>query len=328
MSPGDLLQVLQQLPSYDDPNVVLGLNPADDAAVYRLDENTYIVQTVDFFTPIVDDPYDFGKIAAANALSDIYAMGGKPIFALNIVAFPARESLDILAKILKGGADKAREAGIVIAGGHTIDDPEPKYGLCVTGLIKSELIFTKKGAKPGDLLILTKPLGIGIITTAIKGEAASSDIIKEAVSIMEKLNKDASEAMIKAGASACTDITGFGFIGHLHEMIASGNIGAEIDFSKLPFIEGALKLAEEGLIPGGAYKNRKFYAPYVEWEKNINETEQLMLYDPQTSGGLLISINEERKDLLISHLRNNRVDTINVVGRIVESESEKIKIWR
>lgn len=309
------------MPKINDPNLLVGISTSDDAAVYRLTDDTAIVETVDFFAPVVDDPYTFGLIAAANALSDIYAMGAKPLFALNIVAFPSKTlSLDILQEILRGGVDKVREAGINIVGGHSIDDPEPKYGLVVTGIIHPAKIIANSTAKMGDLLILTKPLGIGIITTAIKRERASRSAIDKAVSVMSFLNKGASEAMVEVGVSAATDITGFGLLGHMIEMIKGSGVGAKIHLGKVPVLEEAWEYVREGIVPGGSRANLEYVNPGVEWGKGISEDAKLILSDAQTSGGMLISVPKEKEVLLLNALKVRRIPG-TVIGEIVEGKN-------
>lgn len=308
------------MPKINDPNLLVGISTSDDAAVYRLTDDTAIVETVDFFAPVVDDPYTFGLIAAANALSDIYAMGAKPLFALNIVAFPSKTlSLDILQEILRGGVDKVREAGINIVGGHSIDDPEPKYGLVVTGTIHPAKIVANSTAIKGDLLILTKPLGIGIITTAIKRERASRIAIDKAVSVMSFLNKGASEAMVEVGVSAATDITGFGLLGHMMEMIKGSGVGAKIHLGKVPVLEEAWEYVREGIVPGGSRANLEYVNPGVEWGKGISEDAKLILSDAQTSGGMLMAVPRDKEGQLLDALRHRGVEGA-VIGEVVEGK--------
>lgn len=280
-----------------DDRVIVGFDGADDAAVLRLNGERYIIQTVDFFTPIVDDPYTFGQIAAANSLSDIYAMGATPLFALNIVGFPINElPKSILIDILQGGADKAAEAGISIVGGHSVDDHEPKYGLVVTGEVEKNNLVRNNGAQPGDVLILTKALGTGIISTAIKKERATDEQIKAAVESMTTLNKAAADAMIGLEVHAATDVTGFGLLGHLLEMCRASGVSADIDFKKLEFLPGVKKLASKGFIPNGSKRNLEFVKEEVRFQSSLSETDQLLAADAQTSGGLLISFPNEDAD--------------------------------
>lgn len=308
------------MPKINDPNLLIGITTADDAAVYKLSDAMAIVETVDFFTPVVDDPYTFGQIAAANALSDIYAMGARPLFALNIVAFPSKKlPLEVLEEILKGGADKVREAGINVVGGHSIDDPEPKYGLVVTGLVHPEKVVANSTAKVGDSLILTKPLGVGIVTTAIKKEKVSKAAIEKAVSVMSALNKEASEAMVEVGVSAATDITGFGLLGHLLEMIQGSGVGARIHLDSVPVIEEAWEYVREDIVPGGTQANLEYVNPCVQWGDGVSEDAKLVISDAQTSGGLLISVPKNKEGVLLKALKDKGV-TGAVIGEIIEGK--------
>ena len=299
MGPGDLAHVLRHLTAQKMPAALLvGLQTADDAAVWRLDAERALVQTVDFFTPIVDDPYTYGSIAAANSLSDVYAMGGTPFMALAIAGFPAALPKDVLGEIFRGGADTAAEAGVVIAGGHTVIDDEPKYGLCVTGFVHPERILTKAAARPGDALFLTKPLGTGIITTALKRQVADPEIVAGAVASMRTLNRGAAVILTQHPAvRACTDVTGFGLLGHAYEMAAASGVRLEIDASAVPALPGALEYARRDISPGGADRNRLYLdeadqsgAARVVVAERVPEPELLVLYDPQTSGGLLFTV--------------------------------------
>ena len=255
-----------------------------------MDDETALVQTVDFFPPIVDDPYAFGQIAVSNALSDVYAMGGRPLTALNIVGFPAALPKSVLGEILTGGSHKAQEAGVLIVGGHTVDDEEPKYGLSVTGVVKPGSQVTNAGAIPGDVLVLTKPLGTGVITTAGKQGVVSEDVLEAAVDIMSELNRAASEAMTGVGVHACVDVTGFGLLGHLRGMTSASGVGAEIEFGSMPFINGAEELARDGVAPGGTHRNLSSVEPDVVWADSIDDVQKVLLADAQTSGGLLIAV--------------------------------------
>ena len=294
----------------------MSTNTADDAGVYRIAPDLALVQTVDVFTPIVDEPYWFGAIAAANALSDVYAMGGTPRLALNIAGFPrAKLPLDVLGEILKGGADKCTEAGVVVIGGHTIDDPEPKFGLAVTGFIHPDRIVTNASARPGDRLVLTKPLGLGVITTGIKQERTSRSTIEEAIRLMATLNRDASRAMTEVGVSAATDVTGFGLLGHLHEMTRAAQVKARIRLSEVPILEEAWALAREGVIPGGTDRNRAALEGAVTWD-GVGEDGRVLLCDAQTSGGLLMAVPADRLDRLLRALRGGGVPVAAVVGEI------------
>lgn len=310
---------------------MVGTNTADDAAVYRVNDSLAIVQTVDYFTPVVDDPYTFGAITAANSLSDIYAMGAQPLFALNIVGFPSKTlSMDVLAEILKGGAAKAVEAGINIIGGHTIDDPEPKYGMAVTAVIHPSQVITNAGAKEGDMLVLTKPLGLGIITTAMKRGLVSQEVITEAIQVMSTLNKYAAEVMIKVGVNACTDITGFGFLGHLHEMAKASGMGAKITLTDVPVLQEAWDLInyESGVVPGGTLKNLEFLKENLVIRPDVSETELLILADAQTSGGLLMSVAEEKLPILLQGLKEAGVQTSAIVGKMVQDDLSRLEICK
>ena len=314
-------QILKSLPAVSDPRVLVGTE--DDAGVYKITDDLAIVQTVDFFTPIVDDPYDFGAIAAANALSDIYAMGAKPLTALNLVAFPKDGPLDVLALIVRGGADKAMEAGVSIIGGHSIDDREPKYGMAVTGTVHPDKITLKGGAKSGDKLVLTKPLGTGIISTAIKAGRALEEMIEVATRNMKTLNKNAADAMVEAGCRGATDITGFGLLGHLHEMLHTSGVSARLNLSSVPFIPGVRELVKFS-VPGGTRTNLRFVSDKVVWAKGITEDEKLMLADAQTSGGLLIAVPRDKLDTLLNGLTARGVLTKEVIGEVIEGEAGKI----
>jgi selenide,water dikinase len=271
----------------------VGLNPPDDAAVYRIDDEQAIIGTADFFPPVVDEPYDYGAIAAANAMSDVYAMGGEVLYAINIVCFPENLPLEILTEILRGGAEKVAEAGAVVVGGHTIADKEPKYGLAVTGLVPSDGMITKAGARPGDVLVLSKSLGVGIVTTVLKSQAAKPEHVAAAVSSMTVLNRAASRAMVAAGAHAATDITGFALLGHASEMAEHGGVRLCFSKERLPFVEGAHDYAMDWLFPAGSHNNRAYYGPGVEFSDGISEEEQVLLFTPETSGGLLIALAPE-----------------------------------
>jgi len=324
VGPGELGEILCQIPSFDHPNLLVSGATMDDAGVYKLDSETALVQTVDYFTPMVDDPYIFGQVAAANALSDVYAMGGEPLTAMNITAFPTNcLSLDILREILTGGAEKVREAGAVIVGGHTIEDKEPKYGLAVTGLVHPDKIAGNSGAKPGDVVVLTKPLGTGIIATAIKGEIASPEAVKKAVENMTELNKTAAQTMQKIGVHGCTDVTGFGFLGHAWEICAASGVTMEVESSLIPLLPDVFDLANMGIVPAGAKANLKYLQDKVEFE-GVSDTLQDILADPQTSGGLLITLPEDKGLQLIRELRNRGVLEANIIGTITESKSPKV----
>jgi len=321
------MQVLHHLNKFDDPNILIGFNSIDDAGVYKLTDDLALVQTVDFFPPIVDDPYDFGAVACANSLSDVYAMGGKPISALNLVGFPSNKlPLKVLEEILKGGADKAKEAGVSIIGGHTIKTKEPLYGLSVTGVVHPQKIIKNSGAEKGDLLILTKPLGSGIITTALKQGKTNEELEDKVTGIMAALNKSACEAMVEVGIKAATDITGFGLLGHLWEVCSSSGVGAEIYLSRIPTIKEVWDLAAQKFVPGGTLANLKFSEDKVVWEERIDQVAKFVLADAQTSGGLLIFCPQEKKDKLLELLKNKKVLASNVIGETVEDKRCKIKV--
>lgn len=320
--------MLCQLDPVKDPDLLVGSSTCDDAAVFRLKDDMAIVQTVDYFTPVVDDPYTFGSITAANALSDIYAMGAKPLLALNIIGFPVEVlPLEVLVAILKGGADKIKESGALLAGGHTIEDKEPKYGLAVTGLVHPDRIVTNAGARVGDALFLTKPLGIGIVTTAIKGDLADHVTYQEAVNLMVTLNDRAARVMIESKASACTDVTGFGLVGHLYEMVAASGVGAKLWLSKIPVLEQARSLAALGMIPAGAYRNLQYLDQMLKWENAIEEIDKLILADPQTSGGLLIAIPKEQVEVAVRLFSAAGLNGCKI-GEVIESTFPQIIIER
>jgi len=309
---------------YDEKNES-GFEDFDDCAIFKLNDKQSIIQSVDFFTPIVDDPYTFGQIAASNSLSDIYAMGGAPLFALNIVAFPTKTlPLDVLSTILRGGKDKCLEAKVNILGGHSIKDDTPKYGLAVTGIIENNKILKNNTSKVGDHIILTKPLGTGIISTAIKKEMVSKKVSEAAIDVMLKLNNKPSEIMQNFTINACTDITGFGLLGHLNEMCVSSNITAEINLKDINFINGVKELASKGIIPGGTKNNFKYYKDNIEFSQNIKEYEKLMLADAQTSGGLLISVPKSFSNKLLDRLNNNTKYTSTIVGQMIKKKDKNI----
>lgn len=307
--------MLRQLPPVNDPDILVGNNTADDAAVYRLSDDLALVQTLDYFTPVVDDPYTFGQIAAANALSDVYAMGARPVLALNIVGFPSKTlPLSVLADILRGGSEKAAEAGVSVAGGHTIDDTEPKYGMAVTGLARPGEIVTNAGGQAGDALILTKPLGLGIITTALKNDRADEAAGRQAIEVMLQLNRAAAEAMRAVGVHACTDITGFGFLGHLHELAEASGVAAVVQAGLVPVLEPARELAAAGQVPGGTRRNLAYLEPHLAWDLEVDEVSRLVLADAQTSGGLLLAVAPEKADRLLAELASRGVQGALVGG--------------
>lgn len=326
MGPEDLDHILRELPIRKDPNVLVGLETSDDAGVYRLNDEVALVQTVDFFTPIVDDPFTFGQIAAANALSDVYAMGGTPLTALNLVAFPIKTlSFSILKEILRGGLSKMEEAGVALVGGHTVEDPEVKYGLAVTGIVHPNKILTNAKAKAGDRLVLTKPLGTGIIATALKGSVASEEAVQKIVESMTTLNWKASERMKALPAHACTDITGFGFIGHAMEMVLASQVGMVIQSKDIPIFPEAMEYARLGLIPGGAHSNRDFFSCRADVQPDVPALLMDLLYDPQTSGGLLISLPSDEAERLVEALKKEDIDS-SIVGRVVDEPRGRIQI--
>jgi selenide,water dikinase len=321
----DLVQVLSRLPKMVHPDLLVGIETGDDAAVYRLNDDTALVLTVDFFPPITDDPFEFGAIAAANSLSDVYAMGGKPLLALNIVGFPASLDKSVLAEVLRGGYAKAAEAGCLIVGGHTVDDPEPKYGLSVVGLVHPGRQVTNAGARPGDVLVLTKPLGTGIITTAGKQRKAPKDVLQGAVAAMSALNQAASQAMVRVGAHACTDITGFGLLGHLRSMVRGSGVAATVRLGQVPVLPGAWELLDQGVAPGGTHRNLKGVGDTVQWHPALAQREQLLLCDAQTSGGLLIAVAKAKEGQLLRELEAAGVRSAAVIGEVTAGPPGQIQ---
>ena len=312
------------MPSH--PDLLVGINTGDDAAVYRLDDKTALVVTVDFFTPITDDPYEFGLVAAANSLSDVYAMGARPLLALNVVGFPAALAAELLGDVLRGGYDKATEAGCLIVGGHTVDDEEPKYGLSVVGLVEPGKQVSNANARPGDALVLTKPIGTGIITTGAKAGTAPADVLKNAVAVMATLNRAASEAMMKVGVNACTDVTGFGLMGHLASMVRGSGVGATVRLADVPVLPGARELLAAGTAPGGTYRNMNSVADSTDWDDSLTEEDRLLLCDAQTSGGLLISVPAEDLNALLAGLREAAVPTVAVIGEITVGPEGRVSV--
>ncbi|MDD7770755.1 selenide, water dikinase SelD [Suipraeoptans intestinalis] len=327
MGPETLAQVLGRLPKFYDENLLVGIETSDDAAIYKVTDEIAMIQTVDFFTPIVDDPYMFGQIAAANSLSDVWAMGGEPAVALNIVGFPNCLDPAILGDILAGGADKVKEAGAVLVGGHSVQDEEPKYGLCVSGFVHPDKIFKNFGCRPGDVLILTKQIGSGVVNTAIKGEIASPSAIKEAQTVMASLNKKAKQVVDRYRVSACTDITGFGLLGHCVEMASASEVTFDLRVRDIAYFEDAIDYAKMGLIPAGAYKNKGYSLGKVE-AGNIEEHYLDLLYDPQTSGGLLISVAPEEVKPILEDFKKMKMDTtVSVIGTVAEKSERLIRLW-
>lgn len=325
IGPETLAQVLSKLPKFKNDKLIVGLETSDDACVYKINDEIAMIQTVDFFTPIVDDPYTFGQIAAANSLSDVYAMGGEPAIALNIIGFPNCLSPDIMAEILKGGASKVMEAGATLAGGHSVEDDEPKYGMCVTGFIHPDKVWKNYGAKIGDVLIITKPIGTGIINTAIKGGLCSQETEKKAVHVMSALNKNAKRVIEHYPISCCTDITGFGLAGHAAEMAEASNVTFEINIKNIPVIDDVFDFAEMGLVPAGSYKNRKYFDSRVSFN-NIEEKYIDLAYDPQTSGGLMFAVNEMYAAEIMEKLRENLDTECAIIGKVTEKQGKFIII--
>lgn len=308
--------MLSKLPKFQDDNLIVGIETSDDAAIYKVTDDIAMIQTVDFFTPIVDDPYMFGQIAAANSLSDVWAMGGEPAVALNIVGFPNCLDPAILGDILAGGADKVKEAGAVLVGGHSVQDDEPKYGLCVSGFVHPQRIFKNYGCRPGDVLVLTKQIGSGIVNTAVKAEMASPSAIRETQTVMASLNKKAKKVAERYNVSACTDITGFGLLGHCVEMAEASEVTFELRVRDIAYMEDAIDYAKMGLVPAGAYKNRGYSIKKVE-TGGVEEHYLDLLYDPQTSGGLLLSVAPEDLENVMRDFEHAHMDTkVSVIGKV------------
>ena len=307
----------------DYPDLLVGLGEPDDAAVWDLGDGRALVVTTDFFTPVVDTPYEYGAIAAANSLSDIYAMGGKPFMGLNVAALPPDLPASLTGEILRGGAEKAKEAGVVIAGGHTVQDKEPKYGLIVVGFADPNKMFTKSGARAGDMLVLSKPLGFGTTTTAIKQGKASAEDMAEVIDWMTRLNKAASELALEFGVRGATDITGFSFLGHAWEMASASGVGLRFEWARIPFVNGARKYAEAFIFPGGASDNRLYFQEHVQFNRELSEEEQLLLFDPQTSGGLLLSVPAANLDGLLSRAEEVG-QPLWVVGEVVDGDGIEV----
>jgi selenide,water dikinase len=327
--PGYLLSLLGMLPPITDPNVLVGNASADDAAVYKLSEDLALVLTTDFFTPIVDRPFDFGAIAAANALSDVYAMGGVPLTALSIVGFPdAALPAEVLVEILRGAADKAAEAGIAIVGGHTIKAEEPIFGLAVVGTVHPQRAIANDKAQPGDVLILTKPLGLGIITTAAKNGEDRLGAIETAIGIMKTLNQVASEEAVRYGAHALTDVTGFGLLGHLRNVVSASKIGAHVYVDRVPVLAAAKQYVQAGIAPGGTHANHRFLTDWVRYADDVTKEEQLLLCDAQTSGGLLAAVAFDQAQAMLSALHARGVHDAVAIGRIESSNTGRIAVSR
>ncbi len=301
--------------------MLVGLDTSDDAAVYKMNEDTALIQTLDFFTPMIDDPYIFGQIAASNALSDVYAMGGKPLVAMNIVCFPSCHDMNVLAEILKGGFDKVKESGALLVGGHTVDDKEPKYGLSVSGIVNPNKVLSNATAKVGDKLIITKPIGVGILNTAMKENLVSKEVSDKVIEVMIHLNKYAAKSFDSIDVNSVTDITGFGLLGHVLEMAKASDVSIEIESDKVPVLEGAIEMAKMGIIPGGMYRNKQYISKDVDI-KSVECYMEDILYDPQTSGGLLISVKSDLAEELIKDMKNNGSIEAKIIGS-VKQKSEK-----
>jgi len=322
-----LTQVLRHVPTLTDPRILVDASTRDDAAVYRLAPDRALVATVDFFTPIVDDAYDFGRVAAANAFSDVYAMGGAPLLALNLVGWP-RDKLpyDLLGEVLRGGADVAKEAGAFVLGGHSVDDPEPKYGMVAIGEVHPDRIVTLARAKVGDALVLTKPIGTGVLTTALKRDLLTAADLTAAVASMTTLNAGAARAMLAVGVDAATDVTGFGLLGHLHNMLAASGVAAEVDAAAVPLLRQAAELAARGAVPGGTQRNRDAVAPHVTFAPGVAETMRVLLCDAQTSGGLLLAGPADRADALLAALKQERTPAAARIGRVTAGPAGAIQV--
>ena len=322
----ELTQVLRHVLPVEDPNALVDASTGDDAAVYRLAPDRALIVTTDFFTPVVDDPFDFGRIAAANALSDVYAMGGRPLFALNLLAFPRKLLGEgLAAEIVRGGGEVCREAGIAVLGGHSIDDPEPKFGLVAVGEVHPDRVTTLLGALPGDRLILTKAIGTGVISTAIKAGAADPEVIAAAVRSMATLNRPAAEVMTAHGVRAATDVTGFGLLGHLRSLLRASGLAAELDARTVPLLPGAAELGRAGHIAGGTRRNLADLAGDVRWGDGIDEATRILLVDAQTSGGILMAVPEGRADAVLGELEG-RVPTANPIGRVIDGRPGAIAV--
>jgi selenide, water dikinase len=331
LSPDDLRTVLGLVRGFEpatDPNLLVGFDTSDDAAVYRLRNDLAVVVTTDFFTPIVDDAFDWGRVAATNALSDFYAMGGTPLLALNLVAWP-REGLpfELLARVLDGGAQVARDAGCLIAGGHSIDDAEPKYGMAVVGTVHPDEVFTNAGARPGDKLVLTKPIGLGVISTAVKRDQASAEHLARAVDVMTALNAGARDAAVEVGVNAATDVTGFGLLGHLREMCVASGVGARVDFEAVPVIDGVRDLLADGMVAGGTQRNLAFVAPDVDFG-GLTDAERLLLADAQTSGGLLLAVEAGHVDALVAACQAHGTPAAAVIGELTADDAGQVGVIR
>lgn len=328
IGPEDLAQVLRYLPKGNkDDNLLVGMESSDDGSVYKLTEELALIQTVDFFTPIVDDPYMFGQIAAANSLSDVYAMGGVPKTVLNIVAYPMEElGPKVLAEILKGSSDKVKEAGALVVGGHSIDDKEPKFGLSVTGLVHPNKYYKNIGSRPGDVLVLTKPIGIGILTTALKKDLLTKKQINDTSQMMSMLNKSAAEVLSGFEPSAVTDITGFGLLGHAYEMASGSNVSFQIDYKKIPLLSGTKALADKQIFPAGSRTNHAWLKDVVSYSETISSVEELILCDSITSGGLFISMNKDEAEKYVEQLKSNHSIESHIIGKVINKSAKAIYV--
>lgn len=312
-----------KLPKFNDEKLIVGVETSDDAAVYKINENQAVIQTLDFFTPVVDDPYDFGQIAAANSLSDVYAMGGVPTLALNIVGFPNCLDIEILGEILRGGADKVMEAGALLVGGHSITDQEPKYGLSVMGMVHPDEVLINANAKAGDVLVLTKPIGLGILNTCMKEDLLSPKQLQGAIECMKTLNKDAAIEMIKLRPNSCTDITGFGLLGHVYEMAEGSQVNISLYYDQIPILDGAQEFAKMGIVPAGTYRNRDHVGKGVRLSEDLPEEALDLLFDPQTSGGLLISLPVDKAEKLMQAYEGLLKLPYAIVGKVEAYDSSK-----
>lgn len=322
---GVLVKLLDNLPVHRDERLIVGYDKSDDASVYVINDETAIVQTIDFFPPIVDDPWLFGQIAACNALSDVYAMGGEPKLAMNVMTISNQMSKEAVHEVLRGGYEKAYEAGTIITGGHTIEDVEPKYGLSVTGFVHPKKVLSNASAKAGDVLILTKPLGVGILTTAAKADMVDEDLLKVLYAQMARLNKTARDCMIKYDVHSCTDVTGFSLMGHSYEMAAGSEKSIHLMTDKILYHKEAFEMADMGFVPAGAYRNRDYTEGHVIWKKEIHRAMQDILFDPQTSGGLLIAVSEKDSEKLLLELKS-QMDGVSIVGYVEEPEEDALII--
>ncbi len=325
MGPGILEDLLKDIPFTIQKDVLVGLETRDDAAVYRINADTALVQTLDFFTPMVDDPYLFGQIAAVNAINDIYAMGGSPLLALNIVCYPVCEDLNTLGRILQGGLEKTREAGAFLLGGHSVDDNEPKYGLAVTGLVHPDRILTNAGAKTGDIIYITKPIGNGIVNTAIKAEMAAQESYDEAVHWMTKLNRESCEAALEVGVNAMTDVTGFGLLGHIYEMAQASQVTICLTAHQVPLINGAFEGASMGLIPAGTYSNRDYFGEKVLTSPSAEQALLDVIYTPETAGGLLIAVDQNKAQLLETAMKKGQILCVPI-AEVISQQPHVVEI--